>query len=84
MFDVTVTNANGNTFSCVEGKITTEILRDSNGKLRLEFNVPIVNVVTIWHPGDYSIPAMRLPWSLGDNKEIYEKKEYYCNDYRLL
>ena len=64
MFDVTVTNASGNTFSCVEGKITTEILRNSNGKLRFEFNVPIVNVVTIWHPGDYSVPAMRLPWSL--------------------
>jgi len=59
-----LTNAEGNILEVADRKITSEILAQSCGKLTIKTCIPIINVTALWQAGEYSVPRMKLPWSL--------------------
>ena len=54
-----------NVFLCNTAEdITYDILQQSRGSLYIKTLVPMIDVVTVWHPDMACIPPMRLPWNL--------------------
>lgn len=67
MLTIQITNSSGEELSCPDGKITPEILAKSQGKIRIEAEIPVIRINTVWHAGESAVPGMKLPWSLKSN-----------------
>ena len=64
--EFSLVNADGKKLPWNNHEISASILAESNGKIKLETQIPIISITSVWHPGQFSIPPVKLPWFLGN------------------
>lgn len=60
--ELNVVDKYGVKLDCANGRITSGILRQSNGLLQISAMIPVVDMVSVWYPDLLNLPPVKLPW----------------------
>ena len=61
---IDIFNADNKLLCSDHGLITCDILEQSRGELYIKTLIPIIDVVSVWHPAQRRLPPAFLPWLL--------------------